>query len=72
MILLDEDMEPLDGITVMRKLKEIRTFNTKTILLTKNNDYEYNDSYLDFGFKDYLLKPIKKDCLFKIIDKYLK
>ena len=61
LILLDEDMEPLDGITVMRKLKEIRTFNTKTILLTKNNDYEYNDDYLEYGFDGYLLKPIDKD-----------
>ena len=72
LILLDEDMEPLDGIAVMRKLKEIRTFNTKTILLTKNNDYEYNDDYLEYGFDGYLLKPIDKDKLFELIDKYLK
>lgn len=72
LILLDEDMEPLNGITVMRKLKEIRTFNTKTILLTKNNDYEYNDDYLEYGFDGYLLKPIDKDKLFELIDKYLK
>lgn len=72
LILLDEDMEPLDGITVMRKLKEIRTFNTKTILLTKNNDYEYNDDYLEYGFDGYLLKPIDKDKLFELIGKYLK
>ena len=72
LILLDEDMEPLDGITVMKKLKEIRTFNTKTILLTKNNDYEYNDDYLKYGFDGYLLKPIDKDKLFEVIDKYLK
>lgn len=72
LILLDEDMEPLDGITVMRKLKETRTFNTKTILLTKNNDYEYNDDYLEYGFDGYLLKPIDKDKLFELIDKYLK
>ena len=56
----------------MRKLKEIRTFNTKTILLTKNNDYEYNDDYLEYGFDGYLLKPIDKDKLFELIDKYLK
>lgn len=72
LILLDEDMEPLDGITVMKKLRMIRTFNTKTILLTKNNDYEYNDDYLKYGFDGYLLKPIDKDKLFEVIDKYLK
>lgn len=71
LILLDEDMEPLDGLTVMKKLKEIRTFNTTTILLTKNNDYEYNEEHLKYGFNDYLLKPIEKDKLFNTINKYL-
>ena len=68
LILLDEEMEPLDGITVMKKFGEVRTFNTDVILLTKNNNYEYNDDYLKYGFKDYLLKPIDKDKLFKVIN----
>ena len=72
LILLNEKMEPLNGFDTMKKLNNIKNFDTDVILLTRNNDYEYNDSYLDYGFKDYLLKPIKKDCLFKIIDKYLK
>ena len=72
LILLEEKMEPLDGFETMKKLNNIKNFDTGVILLTRNNDYEYNDSYLDYGFKDYLLKPIKKDDLFKIIDKYLK
>ena len=67
LILLDEEMKPLDGLTVMKKLKEIRTFNTKVILLTKNNNYEYNDEYLEYGFSNYLLKPIDKEKLFKAI-----
>jgi len=69
LILIDEEMQPLDGITVMKKLKEIRTFNTKVILLTKNNNYEYNEDYLKYGFSNYLLKPIDKDSLFAIINK---
>ena len=72
LILLDENMTPLNGITVMRKLKEIRNFNTNVILLTKNNDYEYNEEYLMYGFKDYLLKPIDKDKLLSTIRKYSK
>ena len=67
LILLEEKMEPLNGFETMKKLNNIKNFDTDVILLTRNNDYEYNDSYLD-----YLLKPIKKDDLFKIIDKYLK
>ena len=72
LILLDEDMKPLDGITVMKKLKSIRTFNTKVVLLTRNNDYEYNDDYLKYGFSDYILKPLDKDKFLEKIDKCLK
>ena len=72
LILLDEEMTPLDGKIVMKKLKEIRNFNTNVILLTKNNDYEYNEDYLKYGFKDYLIKPIDKDKLMEKISKYCK
>ncbi len=72
LILLDEVMVPLDGVTVMKKFKDIRNFKTNVILLTRNNEYEYNEKYLTYGFSGYLLKPISKDKLFEIIDKYLK
>ena len=71
LILLSEKMEPLNGIVVMKKLKEIRNFNTKVILLTRDNDYEYNEEYLKYGFADYILKPITKDTLLEKINKYL-
>lgn len=72
LILLDEKMKPLDGITVMKKLKSIRSFNTKVILLTRNNNYEYDKEYLKYGFSDYILKPIDKDKFLEKIDKCLK
>ena len=72
LILLDEVMDPLDGVTVMKKFKDIRNFKTNVILLTRNNEYEYNEEYLKYGFSGYLLKPISKDKLFEIIDKCLK
>ena len=72
LILIDEVMDPLDGVTVMKKFKDIRNFKTNVILLTRYNEYEYNEEYLKYGFSGYLLKPISKDKLFEIIDKYLK
>ena len=33
---------------------------------------ERYEEYLKYGFSGYLLKPISKDKLFEIIDKYLK
>ena len=47
LILLDEVMDPLDGVTVMKKFKDIRNFKTNVILLTRNNEYEYNEEYLN-------------------------
>ena len=72
LILLDEVMDPLDGVTVMKKFKDIRNFKTNVILLTRNNEYEYNEEYLKYCLSGYLHKPISKDKLFEIIDKYLK
>lgn len=71
LILLDEEMTPLDGHEVMRKLKEIKNFNTNVILLTKNNKYEYDDDYIKEGFIDYLIKTSKKDNILNKINKYL-
>ncbi len=72
LILLDEEMKPLSGIEVITKLKNIKNFNTKVVLLTKNNDYEYNEEYLKYGFIDYILKPLDKNKVLEKISKYLK
>ena len=72
LILLDEEMKPLSGYDTMKKLSNIKNFDTKVILLTRNNEYEYNDEYLNYGFSDYILKPIDKIKFFDIMNKYLK
>ena len=71
-ILLDEELSQVSGIELIGKIKEIRNFNTPVILLTKDNNYEYNDEYLNVGFSDYILKPIKKNELIDKINKYTK
>ena len=71
-ILLDEDLSQISGLELMSKIKEIRNFNTPVILLSKDNSYEYNEEYLEVGFSDYLLKPLKKDELLDMINKYTK
>lgn len=72
LILLDEDMPYMDGISVMNKLNKIKGFDTKVILLTKNSNIVYDDIYKDSGFSDYIIKPIDKDDLMNKINKYLK
>ena len=71
LILLDEDMPYMNGISVMNKFGKIKGFDTKVILLTKNSNIIYDDIYKDSGFSDYIIKPIDKDDLMNKINKYL-
>ena len=71
LILLDEELTSISGSELLGKLKSIRNFNIPVILLSKDNKYEYNEEYLKVGFTDILIKPLKKDNLLDIIDKYI-
>ena len=71
LILLDEDMPYMNGISVMNKLSKIKGFDIKVILLTRNNSIKYDEGYKDSGFSDYIIKPIDKDDLINKINKCL-
>ena len=71
LILLDEDMPYMNGISVMNKLSRIKGFDIKVILLTRNNSIKYDKVYKDSGFSDYIIKPIDKDDLMNKINKWL-
>ena len=71
LILLDEDMPYMNGISVMNKLSRIKGFDTKVIFLTRNNSIKYDEGYKDSGFSDYIIKPIDKDDLMNKINKWL-
>ena len=70
LILVEEELKPLNGYDIIKKLKLIKNFNTKVILLTKNPNIEYSYLYKDEGFSDYLIKPINRSLLLNIINKY--
>ena len=69
LILLDEDLNMMTGVELLNYLKKIRNFNIPVILLSKDNKYEYNEEYLNMGFTDILIKPIKKTPLLECINK---
>lgn len=71
MILLDDMMPKMSGVETLKKLKEIPGFNITTIALTANALTGMKEKYLSEGFDDYLAKPINKDELNRIINKYL-
>ena len=72
LILIDEELSQITGAELLIKLKEIRNFNIPVILLTKDNNYEYSEEYLKQGFTSVIIKPLKKDNLLQVIDKFTK
>ena len=69
LILLDEELNTITGEEMLESLKKIRNFNIPVILLSKDNKYEYNEEYLNMGFSDIIIKPIKKEILLEKINK---
>ena len=53
----------------MKKLLIVKSFNTKVILLSSNN--EYIDNYDKYGFSDVISEPIDEDIFINKINKYL-
>lgn len=70
-IFMDHMMPEMDGIETFAKLKENSEFATPVIVLTANAGDEYADLYRKEGFAEYLVKPVEKDVLGKILAKYL-
>lgn len=65
---LDISLPQMDGITLMRKLREIDAFRSKPMLaLTAHAMVDDRRHLLDAGFDEYLSKPIVDDE--ELIDK---
>lgn len=71
LIMLDDMMPRMSGVETLKKLKEIPGFDMKVIALTANALTGMKKKYLNDGFDDYLAKPINKDELNKIVNRYL-
>ena len=71
LILLDDMMPKMSGVETLQKLKEMKDFNIPTIALTANALTGMKEKYLADGFSDYLAKPIDKEELNNVINKYL-
>lgn len=72
LILMDDMMPKMSGCETLKELKKNKDFYTKTVALTANAISGMREKYLSVGFDDYLAKPIKKEELEVILDKYLK
>ena len=71
LILMDDMMPQMSGVETLHKLKENTEFNIPVVALTANAISGMREKYISEGFDDYLAKPIDKEELNQIINKYL-
>ncbi len=71
LILMDDMMPNMSGVETLKKLKEIDNFKIPTIALTANAIFGMREKYLKEGFDDYLSKPIDKNELILLLQKFL-
>lgn len=69
LILLYDEMNVLDGIQTMKKLKFDYGFDKPIIAYTEN--LKNKDNLLESGFDDFIGKPINSDELYDKLSKYL-
>ena len=70
LILLDHMMPEMDGLETFRKMRAVKhSLNLKTpvIMMTANAIVGAREEYLQFGFDDYLSKPIMEADLLRVI-----
>ncbi|MFA4918730.1 MAG: response regulator [Thermodesulfovibrionales bacterium] len=72
LILMDIKMPVMDGFDAIRILKsEVSTRDIPSIALTAEQIRGGRDGFIEYGFDDYIPKPIKLREFIQIIDKHL-
>ena len=71
LILLDDMMPKLSGKETLKELRKNKDFKTPVVVLTANAISGMKEKYLELGFDDYLAKPIEKEELNKILNKFM-
>lgn len=68
LVITDITMAVMDGLELIENVKKFDP-SIKCILLTVHDTFEYARQSIKLGVVDYLLKPIKKQDLYSILDK---
>lgn len=62
-LFLDLNMPKIDGLTVLRRIKQSETLkNTHVIMLTTNDDQDAIELCYRLGCSAYIVKPLKYSC----------
>jgi len=71
LVLTDIRMPEMDGIELLKALKTEMP-NTKVVILSGYDDFQYAQSALKYGAVDYLVKPVNADELIKLLEDFKK
>ena len=69
-ILMDNQMPIMDGITATLLLRK-KQYQGCIIMISGDSLEDDKKRMLDAGVNDILIKPIRKDLLYNLVDKYL-
>lgn len=69
LIIADIKMPGMTGIELLEKITEEKLSDAYYVILSGFNDFNYAREAMRFGCMDYLLKPVEKDELIKILHK---
>ncbi len=69
-LLVDINMPHMDGLTFIREAT-LRLPKVTCIIISGYDDFAYVKKALQYGVKDYLLKPIKKDELIELLNRII-
>lgn len=72
LILMDIQMPKMDGITAMKQARLYNHSDCPIIAVTAFAELEDRDSFLNQGFDEFLVKPIRPKELLECINKFLK
>lgn len=67
-VLTDIRMPEVNGLQLAKYISE-NNLKCSVIIFSGYADFEYAQEAIKYGVKDYILKPVKKENLFEVIDK---
>ena len=71
LIFMDVNMPELDGLEATRKIRELGHRDIPIIAMTAAAMQEDRDMCLESGMNDYIAKPIKRELVFSMVEKYV-
>lgn len=72
LVITDIKMPEINGMELIKQIKESNHSDIKFIVLSGFYEFEYAKTAIKYGVKDYVLKPIQKDELNRVLDEFQK